>query len=77
MNEKDIIKITKIDNIRIRNTHNDYVFPLQSILKVETREGGIRILDLFSERDITSIDYFVVEETPKTKEHILFKEYED
>ena len=76
MNEKDIIKITKIENIKIKNTHNDFEYPLQSILKVETREGGSRIIDLMADRDITDIDYLVVKETPKTKEKILFKEYE-
>lgn len=76
MNEKDIIKITKIDNVKIENTHNDFQYPLQSILKIETREGGSRIIDLMADRDITDIDYLVVKETPKTKEKILFKEYE-
>lgn len=76
MNKKDIIKISKIDNIRIKNKHNGYLFPQQSILKVETREGYYRIIDLIAERDITDIDYFEIVETPKTKEKVLFKEFE-
>lgn len=74
--EKDIIKITKIDRVKIKNTHNETVFPEQSILKVEFRGGDCRILDLFSSYDITEIDYFEVINTPKTKEKILYKEFE-
>ena len=77
MNKKDIIKISKIDNIRIKNLHNEYLFPLQSVLKVETRGDGYRIIDLISERDITDIDYFELVETPKTKERAIFKEFEN
>ena len=76
MNEKDSIKITKVDNVRIQNRHNGYLFPKQSILRVEMREGDTHILDLIADRDITYIDYFMVVTTPKTKERILFKEFE-
>lgn len=76
MNEKDIIKITKVDNIRIQNTHDGRLFPLQSILRIETREGECHTIDLIADRDITYINYYVVVETPKTKERVLFKEFE-
>lgn len=76
-NEKDIIKITKVDKVRIKNTHNDTLFPEQSILKIEFRGGDYRILDLFSSYDITDIDYYEVVNTPKTKEKVLYKEFED
>ncbi len=75
--DKDIIKITKINNIRVQNKHNGYLFPYQSILEIEFRNGRKRILDLFSQRDITEIDYFEIVRTNKTKEVILFKEFED
>ena len=77
MNEKDIIKLTKVNNVRIKNLHNGVVYPPQDILKIETREGTTHIIDLMAERDITFIDYFEVTETPKTKERILFMEHED
>ena len=76
MNSKDIIKITKINNVRIENTHNGYLFPSQNILKIEYRDKTYRILDLISQKDITDIDYFKVVNTDKTKEKTLFKEYE-
>lgn len=74
--EKDIIKITKVDKVRIKNTHNEVLFPEQSILKIEFRGGECRILDLFSNYDITDIDYYQVIETKKTKEKVLYKEFE-
>ncbi|MBO7614820.1 MAG: hypothetical protein J6T15_03895 [Bacilli bacterium] len=76
MNRKDIIKIAKVDNVRIQNTHDGRLFPLQSVLEIETREGERHIIDLIADRDITYIDYYVVVQTPKTKERILFKEFE-
>ena len=77
MNEKDIIRITKINNIQIENTHNGLFFPLQSILEIEFRGGATRILDLIAERDITDISYFVIHETPKTRKKDLFIEYNE
>jgi len=77
MSDKDIIRITKVNNIQIENTHNGLLFPVQSILEVENRGGATRVLDLIAERDITDIDYFVVHETDKTKKKDLFIEYDD
>ena len=70
----DIIRITKVNNIRIENAHNGFLFPEQNILEIEDREGNVRILDLMASKDITSIDYLVVHETNKTKRKDLFKE---
>ena len=75
--DNDIIRLTKINNVRILNKHNGYLFPYQNILEIEFRNGKKRVLDLISERDITEIDYFEVVKTNKTKEVNLFKEYED
>lgn len=75
--EKDIIKVIKINNVRIKNLHNGVIFPEQDILKVCYRDGSYRILDLFSHYDITEIDYYEVIETKKTKEIVLYKEFED
>ena len=74
--DKKIIAIVQFDNVRIRNTHNDYLYPEQSILEIDT-EDGFRIIDMFSEKDITDIDYFKVETTNKTRKKVLFKERDD
>ena len=58
--KEDIIKIELIKNVRIKNTHNNFIFPSQNIMKVYFRNNKIRILDLFSCKDITDIDYFEV-----------------
>ena len=77
MSENDIIRITKVNNIQIKNLHGDFLFPKENILEIENRKGDIRILSLVSERDITDIDYFAVCETSKTKRRDLFMEYSD
>ena len=77
MSNKDIIRITKINNVQLENIHNGFVFPMQNVLEVENREGAIRILDLIADRDITDIEYFIVHETSKTTRKNLFIEYKD
>lgn len=74
MSDKDIIRITKVNNVQVENTHNGYLFPLQSILEIEDRMGNVRVLDLIADRDITDIDYFVIHESSKTKRKDLFTE---
>lgn len=76
MNNNDIIKIEHIKNVRIRNNNNRVLFPMQNILKVYFRDGKSRTIDLFSERDITDIEYLQEVETPKTKTKTIFKEFE-
>lgn len=73
---KKIIGVVLFQNVRIKNTHNDYLFPEQDILEIDL-EDGFRIIDLFSEKDITDIDYFEVVITKKTKKKVLFKERDD
>ena len=77
MSDKDIIRITRIRNVQIENTHSGLLFPVQDILEIEDRGGATRVLDLIAERDITEIDYFVVHETDKTKKKNLFTEYDE
>ena len=72
----DIIKVELVKDIRVQNTHNNFVFPKQNIMKVYFRNNEIRTLDLFSERDITNIDYFKILEDKKTKRKTLFEEKE-
>ena len=72
MRENDIIKIIKRDNINIRNLHNNAVFPSQSILIIEFRNGNKRILDLASQKDMTEVGYFEVMENDKTKDKVIF-----
>lgn len=74
MSEKDIIRITKVNNVQIENTHNGILFPLQNVLEVEDRQGNVRTLDLMANRDMTDIEYFVVHESSKTTRKDLFKE---
>lgn len=71
--DRRIISIIKIDNIQIRNTNNNYLYPMQSILEVDM-DNGYRIIDLIAEKDITDIDYFEIVTTNKTKKKVLFKE---
>lgn len=75
MFDKDIVKIELIKNVRVQNTHNGFVFPKQNIMKVYFRNGNIRMLDLFSNRDITDVDYFIIRKGLTTKIKTLFKEY--
>ena len=77
MSEKDILRITKINNVRIENTHNGFVFPEQNVLEIEDRQGNVRKLDLMADRDITDIDYFMIHESDRTTKKDLFIEYKD
>ena len=77
MSDKDIIKISHVKNVRVRNEHNNVVFPMQNVLKIYFRNGEIRTLDLFSNRDMTEINYYKLVETPRTKEKIIFLENKD
>lgn len=70
----NIIEIARIKNVRIENTHNGVLFPMQDILRITFENGDNRIIDLFSEKDITDIDYFKVNESEKTKKKILFSD---
>ena len=72
----DIIKVELVKGIRVHNTHNNFVFPKQNIMKVYFRNNETKTLDLFSEKDITNIDYFKILEDKKTKTKILFEEKE-
>ncbi|MBO5120800.1 MAG: hypothetical protein J6C28_03880 [Bacilli bacterium] len=73
MNKEDIIKIELLRDAKVQNMHNGFIFPKQYIMKIYYRNNSIRILDLFSKRDITNIDYFKVLEGTKTK--VIFEEY--
>lgn len=77
MNDNDIVRITKVNNVQIKNLHDEHLFPLQSVLEVENRGGYTRIIDLIADRDITDITYYEVCETPKTRRKDLFKEFID
>lgn len=70
----NIVRITKKKNVKVRNIHNDIVFPYQNILVVEFENGKDRIIDLMSEKDITDIDYLEIMETPKTTYRKVFED---
>ena len=70
--KKKIIAVSKINNVQIRNTHNNYLYPIQDVLEVDL-EDGYRIIDLFSQKDITDIDYLEVVHTKKTSKKVLFE----
>lgn len=73
MNKEDIIKIELVKGVNIQNLHNGFIFPKQYIMKIYYRNNKVRILDLFSKRDITDIDYFKI--CGGTNIKVLFKEY--
>lgn len=73
----DIKKITKIKNVKIKNTHNDFMYPSQDILEIEFKNGSIKRLDLLSQKDMTDVDYFEVIETIMTKKDIIYEESDD
>lgn len=75
--EENIIKITKLKNVRIRNTHDDYLFPYQDVIIVEYANKKERTIDLIANKDITDIDYYKVVKTDRTKESIIFEEYKE
>lgn len=75
MNKEDIIKIELLRDARVQNLHNGFIFPKQYIMKIYYRNNNVRILDLFSQRDITNIDYFKIIEGTKTK--VIFNEFTD
>lgn len=76
MSKEDIIKIELVKGVSIQNLHNGFIFPKQYIMKVYYRNNQVRILDLFSKRDITDIDYFKIYGGTDIK--VLFKEiYEE
>jgi len=74
MSKNDIIKIELVKNVCVENKNSNCIYPKQDILKIYFRNKKYRIIDLFSEVDITEIDYFRILETKKTKIKTLFKE---
>lgn len=68
----NIIRITKKNNIRVKNLHNGVLFPKQDILEIEFDNSSKRIIDLMSQKDITDINYLQVVENEKTKTTNLF-----
>lgn len=72
MLKNNIIRITRKRNVRILNIHNNFLFPSQDIIEIEFENKQKRIIDLMSEKDITDIDYFKVEESKKTKDLNIF-----
>lgn len=72
----NIIEIKKIKNVRIKNIHNDMIFPTQDLLEITFENGKTRIVDLFSEKDITDMDYFKVVETKRTKNRIIMLDHD-
>lgn len=74
MSDKDIIKISKIKNVRVKNMHNGYVSRAFNIIQVEYRDGEKRIIDVKSRRDLTDIGYYAFMFPEKIKESVIFQE---
>lgn len=74
-----IIKIEYVDNVRYKNLHNNMIFPMQSILRIYFNNNTMRVIDLFSEKDTTDIDYYEILNTYKTKTKVIMedREYKD
>lgn len=77
MFKEDIIKIELIKDVRIKNTHNNFIFPKQNIMKVYFRNNKIRVLDLFSCKDITDVDYFEIVKEISSKTKVIYEENDD
>ena len=77
MFKDDIIKIELIKDVRIKNTHNNFIFPKQNIMKVYFRNNKIRVLDLFSCKDITDVDYFEIVKEISSKTKVIYEENDD
>jgi len=73
---EDIVKIEFVKNVNIKNTFNNYVFPLQNIIKIDYRSGKSRTIDLICNRDITSVENLEVIYNSSSKEKVLFEEEE-
>lgn len=72
----NIIEIARLKNVRIKNLHNEVLFPTQDILRITFENGDTRTIDLICEKDITDMDYLKVIESDKTRTRILFKDTE-
>lgn len=70
MNSIKSVKLIK--NIRVKNVHHDMIYPYSDIIEVVDINGDKRILDLWSDSDITDIDYYEIITDKKTKEKVLF-----
>ena len=71
----EIIKIVKVKNVNIENTHINYKYKKQDILKVIYRSGKESIIDLDGEKDITNIDYMKIIYPKKYKEKVIFSDF--
>lgn len=71
----EIIKITKVKNVEIKNSHTGIRYDKQNILKVIYRSGKESIIDLDGEKDITNVDYMKIIYPKKYKEKIIFSDF--
>lgn len=75
MNENDIIKITKIKGVKLKNNHNGYVQDIKrDILRVDFRDGTSRVLSTLCDVDITDMEYISVVYPKKIKEKVIFQD---
>jgi hypothetical protein len=77
MSKNDIVKIELLKNVRIKNMGNGFVFPKQNVMRIYFRNGQMRELDLFSNRDFTDVGYFTTTDVEKAKIKVLFEEIDD
>ena len=70
----DIVEINFVRGLCIKNLHNGVVFPPKCFLIIKYRNNTKHILNLFSNRDITSIDYYDYVKSKHYKNKVIFKE---
>lgn len=70
----EIIKIELVKNVNVKNILDDYVYPLQNIIKVYFKNGESRTIDLVCNKDITNVNKLVVVYNDFTKIKVLFEE---
>ena len=73
----DIVNIKFIRGLSVKNLHNNVVFPPRIYLEVNYRDGLRKYLDLVTQRDITSIDYYEMVKRDNYKEKTIFQEKEE
>lgn len=66
-----VVKITKMQLIDYHKP--DKKAPLRDVIFITLANGEIKRLDLFSELDVSNIDYWEYKKTNRSKEICLFK----
>ena len=73
----DVVLVVKVTKMELIDSHKlDLSSPLRDVIFITYSNGVTERLDLFSEMDTTNIDYWDYKKTKKSKEIIIFKQYD-